>query len=137
MISEARISLQGPGRPEGETEVLRCAALICSVCSRVAAASGTDDFDVDGGAGGSQLVLQSHFVLSSVGVEAAVHLQVAGQVLLPAETQRDQSEPPVQVCSIIKLHIYTIYTIYIYIAYTPSSISKVYLVLTCVVSVAQ
>lgn len=43
----------------------------------------TNDFDADGGAGHSQFVLQRHFVLTGVGVKAAVHLQVAGGVLLP------------------------------------------------------
>lgn len=47
----------------------------------------TDDFDVDGGTGSSQFVLQSHFVLSCISVEAAVDLQVAGYVLLPVQNK--------------------------------------------------
>lgn len=46
----------------------------------------TYDFDVDGGAGCSQFILQGHFVLPSIRVKAAVHLQVAARVLLPVET---------------------------------------------------
>lgn len=45
----------------------------------------TDNFDVNGAAGGSQSVLQSHFVLSCISVKAAVDLQVTGSVLLPVE----------------------------------------------------
>lgn len=45
----------------------------------------TDNFDVNGGTGGSQFVLQSHFVLSSVSMKAAVDLQVTGNILLPVE----------------------------------------------------
>lgn len=45
----------------------------------------TDDFDIDGGAGSSQFVLQGHFVLSSISVKAAVDLQVTGRVLLSVE----------------------------------------------------
>lgn len=43
----------------------------------------TNDFDIDGCTGSSQFVLQSHFVLSCISMKAAVHLQVAGRVLLP------------------------------------------------------
>lgn len=45
--------------------------------------SHTNDFDVDGGTGSSQFVLQSHFVLSGISMEAAVNLQVTGSILLP------------------------------------------------------
>ena len=52
----------------------------------------TDDFDVDGGTGSSQFVLQSHFVLSCISVEAAVDLQVAGYVLLPVQNKTVPSD---------------------------------------------
>lgn len=52
----------------------------------------TDDFDVDGGAGSSEFVLQCHFVLSCISVNAAVNLQVTGSILLPVEHK--QSHQP-------------------------------------------
>lgn len=52
----------------------------------------TDDFDVDGGAGSSEFVLQSHFVLSCISMNAAVNLQVTGSILLPVEHK--QSHQP-------------------------------------------
>lgn len=55
--------------------------------------SHTNDFDVDGGTGSSQFVLQSHFVLSGISMEAAVNLQVTGSILLPVgHKQTDKHE---------------------------------------------
>lgn len=88
VISEATISLQGPGRPEDREmmlEKIHCAEFKRSPATRRI----TDDFDIDGGAGASKFVLQSHFVDSSIRVEAAVNLQVTGRVLLPVNTITD------------------------------------------------
>ena len=58
----------------------------------------TDDFDIDGSTSGSQLVFQSNFVLSGVTMDTAVHLQVAGGVLLPVQTNQQQNNKSTNSC---------------------------------------